>query len=766
MRATVQEVKADGLILRLADNTSGTREAWLPSEEWSSDATDWDSAMLTLEDDYELDVVSLPGFIEDRMVVSRKGVDLKVINESSINSIRDMKVVEVARKLIRGTIGDNIPAIIPQKNHQAYLDWVAAKELKQDLLDHGVLGQGDVIRGFVKEISMEHPDEPASVILDISEYLDFRSQEIAEKVVRPTAPLKEDQEEAKIPDSKIKSETVAAISPVLLVDDNDECRESIATMLRREGVEVHTLESIKEAQDFLDSLSANITQSKSSCPFRLAILDPNLEEDSIDHFGLKIAAELRAKTDCRVILMTGELKNSNKLERWPTLGVHGYIDKPFTMGQLIEEIQDACGLTEAVPLENWIRTVDESLSVNDAEDMVLPNDPGEVSITDALQHLASVKPGTIVHVFSLHPRSFRARSEASWGSGLKWEQLRGKIAKSVIKDTAVGREPIIESNANQSQSRHLWTLQMLKYRSFCGVPVYVKGKQVALVAFHPQRNAFDDKFVMMARLAAEQVGRAIERRMLYDTRRNEADLASFGMALASLAHELASDMTALDANLKELGDLTAENLDDLSKKSEVLKTLVRIRKDLDVISRKTRILRGTQAHSDRVSIIDCLKQAATACRTVIGQTMGHPKHILIKSVQPLEGVWDVNVPAASLIIIFFNLYLNAAQQIDLTSNVRKQGLIEHSVMRFEDAKGKAWARVRIRDTGPGIHRDDWERVFDPGYSTKPDGSGLGLYISRYLLRNFSATLTVTSSAIWDGTTVTVNIPLADERTQA
>jgi signal transduction histidine kinase/DNA-binding response OmpR family regulator len=767
MRAIVSEVKFNGLVLRIEDGTKLTKEAWLPAGEWSKDPSNWEKEKLSIEENYELDVVSLSSVIDGRTVVSRKSVHVisNINSAHNLDLIRDMKVKDVARTLIRGTIGDGSPAIVTQKYYQSYIDWIASKELSHELLDHAVLGRGDVIRGFVVGISNQDADELASAVLDISSYLDFKDAEISQEVTSSASRIKEDQEEDTLPDKKIPSEIVAKISPVLLVDDNDQCRESIATMLKREGVEVDTLKNVHQAQAFLDTLSANPTRFETNRAYQLAILDPNLEEDSTDLFGLYVADELRAKTDCRVILMTGEIENSKKLAHWPKLGIHGYIAKPFTMGQLIEEIQAAYNNIEPMTLAEMVKLEERDLPrTEDVVNTRSSREPGEISISEALQQLGRLKPGTILHVFSLHPRSFRARSEANWGGSINWEPLRGKLAKSVIKDTAVDRVHTLELNATHNHPRHLWTQRMVKYKSFCGIPVYVKGKRAAVVAFHPERDAFNEQFVMTARLTAEQVGRAMEREALYSTRLNEAELASFGMALASLAHELASDMTALDANLKELRDLTSENLDDLSKKSEALKALVRVRKDVDVISTKTRILRGAQARSDRVSIIDCLKQAATACRTVIGQDMKNAKrNILIDEVKSQPESWDVTVPAASLIIVFFNLYLNAAQQIDLASKVRKQGRIWHTLLRFHDAKGKAWARVRIHDSGPGIHYDEWEQVFEPGYTTKPNGSGLGLYICRYLLRDLSASLTITSSGIWDGTTVTVNLPLVDEK---
>jgi hypothetical protein len=54
---------------------------------------------------------------------------------------------------------------------------------------------------------------------------------------------------------------------------------------------------------------------------------------------------------------------------------------------------------------------------------------------------------------------------------------------------------------------------MMKYQSFFGLPIRVKGKLIALVAFHPDKNAFDFSFRSLALTVAERVGRVIERQI-------------------------------------------------------------------------------------------------------------------------------------------------------------------------------------------------------------------------------------------------------------
>ena len=48
----------------------------------------------------------------------------------------------------------------------------------------------------------------------------------------------------------------------------------------------------------------------------------------------------------------------------------------------------------------------------------------------------------------------------------------------------------------------------------------------------------------------------------------------------------------------------------------------------------------------------------------------------------------------------------------------------------------------ISDSGPGIHQRDWESVFEHGFTRKPSGRGLGLYISREVLRRVGYTIDV------------------------
>jgi signal transduction histidine kinase len=68
------------------------------------------------------------------------------------------------------------------------------------------------------------------------------------------------------------------------------------------------------------------------------------------------------------------------------------------------------------------------------------------------------------------------------------------------------------------------------------------------------------------------------------------------------------------------------------------------------------------------------------------------------------------------------------------------------------------ATVSIVDSGPGIPKEDLERVFDPFYSTRAEGTGLGLAIARQIVTAHGGELSLESEE-GHGTEVRIKLPL-------
>jgi signal transduction histidine kinase len=77
------------------------------------------------------------------------------------------------------------------------------------------------------------------------------------------------------------------------------------------------------------------------------------------------------------------------------------------------------------------------------------------------------------------------------------------------------------------------------------------------------------------------------------------------------------------------------------------------------------------------------------------------------------------------------------------------------LVRLTRAKGKAI--IEVIDTGPGIPKDDLEKIFNIYYSTKARGMGLGLPTTRRIIRELDGTIKV-ESEVGKGTRFVISLP--------
>jgi signal transduction histidine kinase len=83
------------------------------------------------------------------------------------------------------------------------------------------------------------------------------------------------------------------------------------------------------------------------------------------------------------------------------------------------------------------------------------------------------------------------------------------------------------------------------------------------------------------------------------------------------------------------------------------------------------------------------------------------------------------------------------------------------VVRVRTAAVDGAVEVQVADTGRGIPRGDLTRIFEPFYSTKERGTGLGLAFVQQVVRDHGGTI-VCESEVGRGTTFTVRLPAEAE----
>ncbi len=102
---------------------------------------------------------------------------------------------------------------------------------------------------------------------------------------------------------------------------------------------------------------------------------------------------------------------------------------------------------------------------------------------------------------------------------------------------------------------------------------------------------------------------------------------------------------------------------------------------------------------------------------------------------------------------FYNLIKNAGQAM-------KGG----GILRIRSAAQPGWVAVTFEDTGGGITPEVLSKVFDPYFTTKTTGSGLGLMIVRRIVREHGGEIALQSDE-GRGLTVTIQLPTGDRRVQ-
>jgi signal transduction histidine kinase len=218
-------------------------------------------------------------------------------------------------------------------------------------------------------------------------------------------------------------------------------------------------------------------------------------------------------------------------------------------------------------------------------------------------------------------------------------------------------------------------------------------------------------------------------------------LAAVGELASGVGHELRNPLNVirncaylLNMNLADKGDAeTLETLKVLDKQIDISNKIVTDLLDF------TRIKPPSLA---RVNLHNLIKESLSWVEI--------PKNVTVAA--NLNGNSpQVRVDAEQIGRIFANIIANAVQAMNGQGELKIDTLEED---------GYAWAR--FSDTGCGISEENMGKIFEPLFTTKPRGIGLGLAISRRLAEQNESKIEV-ASQVGKGTTFTVKLPLEKGR---
>jgi len=229
-----------------------------------------------------------------------------------------------------------------------------------------------------------------------------------------------------------------------------------------------------------------------------------------------------------------------------------------------------------------------------------------------------------------------------------------------------------------------------------------------------------------------------ERRRAEDLLRRQEALAQLGQMAAVVAHQVRNPLAGIKGAIQIIGSRLPPGSPDRQVVSSILEriqALNEMTRDLLMFARpRPPRLAPVQLHSllrDAAALLKANPDYAGASVAISGADH------------------TVSADAELLKDAFLNLLLNSAQAMNGT------GTIDVSVEATGDR-----ARIAIRDTGPGVPAEIRERLFEPFFTTRHRGTGLGLPIVKSQVEAHGGEIPL---AFPDrgGTVVTVSLPAAD-----
>jgi signal transduction histidine kinase len=288
-------------------------------------------------------------------------------------------------------------------------------------------------------------------------------------------------------------------------------------------------------------------------------------------------------------------------------------------------------------------------------------------------------------------------------------------------------------------------------RIILDIPVILREELVGLIRIYfKDPTEFSDEELNFVGAVAEQCACAIDKARMIEEQKSQYDqlalqtekLSALGRMAAGIAHEINNPLagillfsTNMRKKVAEEGPFT-EGLEVIIRETQRCKGIIQ---DLLEFSRD-REPKKALANINQVieKALNILENEFRLHRIAVDRDL---------SKDLPDTFLDVNLMQQ----VFVNLFMNAVEAIQENGSI--------TVRSYADSKKKV-EKIEIRDTGSGIPPENVAKIFEPFFSTKSNGTGLGLAVSYGILQKHDGKFHV-SSQPGQGTRFTLEIPIIE-----
>ncbi len=318
-------------------------------------------------------------------------------------------------------------------------------------------------------------------------------------------------------------------------------------------------------------------------------------------------------------------------------------------------------------------------------------------------------------------------------------------------DVLIKGEVAHEMDNNQALDTHRKFLksilnQMNKFKAVLCVPSKIGDKLMGFILLSEKKSqdAYSTEDLMLFQTLAPQAAIAMKNAMTYDEIRKDFEkehekvesiekqlerserLASLGTVAAGVAHEIRNPLGMIQIKTDKLA---VDQINEETLKEFKASVTSNIERSTNIIRSMLDLAKSKEKKYEKVDLNGVI-ESALQFFPLTG----------IKLVKELGPISNINGDAEELKQVLVNLIDNAVKAMPTGGNLKV-------VSRQEENR----ITIDVTDTGVGIPKEDFERIFDPFFSTRHEGTGLGLSIAYRIIREHGGSIKV-ESKVGEGST--------------
>ena len=230
-----------------------------------------------------------------------------------------------------------------------------------------------------------------------------------------------------------------------------------------------------------------------------------------------------------------------------------------------------------------------------------------------------------------------------------------------------------------------------------------------------------------------------------------AQLSFVGELAAGLAHEIKNPL----AGIQGVVDILIRRRDKNDPEREALEG---VRHEVERIDSTVRALldraRPRLISVKVTSLSDIVVRAINLARAQLASTAASDRNVSIEFQPPMDPI-TASIDPAQIEDAVLNLIINAIEAVgdDGTVKIQVARSTNERSEEFEDE-----AIVEVSDNGRGISEEDLARIFNPFFTTRTSGTGLGLPAVRRIARAHGGRVEV-NSTVGEGSTFSLHLPI-------